>query len=689
MDESEIIYILGEYLTQTSDGWENSDGAISNFQYLLYKNNALDNGRIFLDLENLNRWLEINKSVDVCDKIMNLIYTQPDHFLKEIFPSALEFMSEQEENIDALFLEKKLQLIFLNPTRKFKVGVSGIRDYLKVNEISSNYINQLVVVKCTLSAISKKTTETIRSDFICTSCYEEIKNTEIKPKKCPACGGKSFIENPIVVWDTLYCMVTNSPEDGVNIPIDLKCVFRNKMVEEIMLHKSPLGANLKLIGIVRNVVKKKKPEGELILDVMGVEFLSETEEMVDVSLSESAFKEFAKRKDLYEILRKSVAPTIYGYDEVKDALVLQLFGGTQNLKVGKRGNIHILIVGDFAIGKTRLLEFYGKVAPNARYVSCISATGRGLTATVSREEGMGWVVKIGPVILAHKGFALLDELDKIDKDELVYLGDILELQRFELSKGGITANFQVETSILAAANPKYGRFDNYEEIFKNIDLPPEIMSRFDLIFALRDVVDMDEEYVKHMRELYLNGSKKDDKLVDLNFLKNYIWYARNYIFPKLTPDALEYLDKIYLKLRKKYYDTGTFHFDRRRREVLIRLAEASARARLSNKATKEDVDRAMRIMNYFLKTVAFDPELNTIDVDVLQGKPKSKRDKFLILEKLFDECVNQDKLVNMTELIQRITEELSMDEYQAELLIREKIRLGDWHEPRPGWLARV
>jgi len=712
LSEEQIVYIVADYVSSDSvvrvpikdkDGnvvevkeirWdEATEGEISNFQYYLYENNAIDYGYFFLDLLNFDRWLEMHKGVDVCDEIMDIVYKQPDYFFNVIFPKALEFVdlvtSDMNVNakLDELYLKKKVQLILLNPTRQFYEG--GVwKDYLKVSEVNSKYVNQLITIKGTILAISDKMARNILSNYICQGCMEEIKEIPSKPFKCPACGSKEFEEVPVVVWDEVYCLLTNTPEDSINVPVELKCVLNNQLVKMLYEYKAPIGGNVKMCGILRMEKKRKRDvKYKYVFEVMGLEFLDEQESMLDVELSEPAFKKFAKRKDLYEVLKNSVAPTIYGYDEVKEALVLQLFGGTQDLSKGKRGNIHILLVGDFAIGKTKLLMDFMKVAPNARYVSCISATGRGLTAVVTKEEGMGWVVKLGPVILAHKGFALLDELDKIDNKEVSYLGDILESQKFSLSKGGVKSEFTVEVSVLAAANPKYGRFDDYSDISSNIDMDKEILSRFDLIFALRDVVDTDEEYVKKMQKIYLEGSEEEE-VVDPNFLKSYVWYARTHVFPKLTKEALEYLDKFYINMRKKFYQTGTYHFDRRRRDVLIRLAEASARARLSNEATIEDVDRAIKVMLYFLKTIAYDPTTNTIDVDVIIGKPKSKRDKYRFVDKVMDELADSNGEVHIADLYDVLLEHgYTKDEISE--IIDMKQRNGEWCNPRPGVLKKV
>jgi replicative DNA helicase Mcm len=195
--------------------------------------------------------------------------------------------------------------------------------------------------------------------------------------------------------------------------------------------------------------------------------------------------------EIYENIRKSIAPSIYGYEDVKEALGLQLVSGFEkNLPDGARirGDIHILLVGDPGIAKSQLLRYMIKISPRGIYTSGKSSTSAGLTATAVKDElGDGrWTIEAGALVLADKGIAAIDEMDKMNNEDKSALHEAMEQQTISVAKAGVMATLKSRCSLLAAANPKLGRFDKYEPIAPQINLTPALMSRFDLIFVLTD-----------------------------------------------------------------------------------------------------------------------------------------------------------------------------------------------------------
>jgi len=214
------------------------------------------------------------------------------------------------------------------------------------------------------------------------------------------------------------------------------------------------------------------------MDITG----EDKEEIVRLSSSEG----------IYEKMVASIAPSIYGYDQEKLSMILQLFSGvTKQLPDGSRirGDLHMLLIGDPGTGKSQMLAYIENIAPRAVYTSGKGSSSAGLTAAAVRDDfgdGQQWSLEAGALVLADRGIAAIDELDKMRPEDRSAMHEALEQQKISVSKAGINATLKSRCSLLGAANPKYGRFDQYEPISEQIDLEPALISRFDLIFTVTD-----------------------------------------------------------------------------------------------------------------------------------------------------------------------------------------------------------
>jgi replicative DNA helicase Mcm len=356
--------------------------------------------------------------------------------------------------------------------------------------------------------------------------------------------------------------------------------------------------------------------------------------------------------------------------------------------------MHILLVGDPGSGKSQLLKRINIVAPKARYVSGKGASGAGLTASVVKDEFLkGWSLEAGALVLANKGICCIDELDKMSKEDRDAMHEGLEQQTISISKANIQATLICRTTVLAAANPKFGRFDPYDILAKQIDLPPSLINRFDLIFPIKDLPDKmkDEKMAGHILNLHQNPDIEEPEIPTV-LLRKYFAFARQHIKPKLTTAALEEIKDYYVNMRnKESAEEGAakaIPISPRQLEALIRLSEASAKTRLSDKVTKKDAQKAIDILHYCLSEIGIDPETGKIDIDrITTGITASQRNKIMLIKEIIDDLENQiGKTIPIDDLIKEAEAKGIEDIEEA---IEKLKRSGDIFEPKRGFIQKI
>ena len=375
----------------------------------------------------------------------------------------------------------------------------------------------------------------------------------------------------------------------------------------------------------------------------------ESQEMAfeEVEVTEEDEKEILKvSKDIeiYNKMQQSIAPTIYGMNVEKEALVLQLFGGLpKEMPDGTRirGDIHVLFVGDPGTAKSQMLAYLSKLAPRSIYASGKASTAAGLTAAAVRDEfGEGqWTLEAGALVLADMGTACIDEIDKMDESDRSSIHQAMEQQEISVAKAGINATLKSRCAILAAANPKLGRFDEFMPLHEQINMPPALLSRFDLIFSILDKPNRktDTDLATHILLSHKAGEvhqhvmksknpmySKDQETTlmehimptfEPEFLRKYVAHAKRNIFPVMSDEALEILKNYYVDFRSSSEDSVPF--TPRQLEAFVRLAEASARIRLSEEVTVDDAKRAISIIDQYLRRVGMDRETGKFDIDII------------------------------------------------------------------------
>ena len=494
-------------------------------------------------------------------------------------------------------------------------------------------------------------------------------------------------------------------------------------VEDDITGKVTAGDHVTVVGVLHIEQQRSGNEKTAIFDLYmdGVSITVEDEEFEDMEITEAdrvEIVELSNHSDIYGEMVASVAPSIYGYDEEKLAMILQLFSGvTKHLPDGSRirGDLHMLLIGDPGTGKSQLLAYVKNIAPRSVYTSGKGSSSAGLTAAAVRDDfgdGQQWTLEAGALVLADKGIAAVDELDKMRPEDRSAMHEALEQQRISVSKAGINATLKSRCSLLGAANPKYGRFDQYEPIGEQINLEPALISRFDLIFTITDSPDPDHDadLAEHIIQTNYAGelNTQRTRLTTSNFtqeevdaateevspaiepdlLRKYIAYAKRNCFPTMTPEAKESIRDFYVDLRAKGADEDApVPVTARKLEALVRLAEASARVRLSDTVEAEDADRVIDIVRSCLQDIGVDPETGQFDADVVEtGRSKTQRDRIKNLKQLIHDIEDEYEEGAPVEVVLERCDEIGMDSSKAEDQIEKLRRKGEVYEPKPNHL---
>lgn len=535
-----------------------------------------------------------------------------------------------------------------------------------IRELNPNDIDKLVSVK----GLTLRSTSIIPdmkvAFFRCNACGHTV-GVEIdrgvisEPTKCPreVCGQTNsmvLIHNRSSFSDKQVIKLQETPDlvpDG-QTPHSINLCVYDELVDSCRA-----GDRVEVCGIFRSTPVRANPRQRALknlyktyLDIVHVKKIDkrrlggdvttlehelaekdqEVEQVRKITAEEEAkIKEISERDDLYEILARSLAPSIYEMDDVKKGILLQLFGGTNKTftKGGRyRGDINILLCGDPSTSKSQILQYVHKIAPRGVYTSGKGSSAVGLTAYITRDiDTKQLVLESGALVLSDGGVCCIDEFDKMSDATRSVLHEVMEQQTISIAKAGIITTLNARTSILASANPINSRYDPNLPVTGNIDLPPPLLSRFDLVYLILDKVDesIDRQLARHLTDMYLKDAPETvnaNSVLPVELLTLYIQYAKENFNPVMTEEGKNELVRSYVEMRKLGENARSSEkritATTRQLESMIRLSEAHAKMRLSERVELIDVKEAVRLIKSAIKDYATDPVTGRIDMDMIQ-----------------------------------------------------------------------
>ena len=601
-------------------------------------------------------------------RLARLLVEQPDTVLRQASEALKEIVQIEDPNYD---------------TTRLRVRVRALPRTTPLRSLRSDHIGRLVMLEGILVRTTPIKEKIVRAVF--THCSREhgchefiwppegdlIGDTLERPPACPVCGSSSGTfrllpeKSELIDWQKIVLQERPEEVPSGQLPRSIEIVLHDDLVDS-----ARPGDRVSVVGIVRvqqDPVSRRKAIYDMFIDAVHIEVSQKIlEEVVITREDEERIKTLARDPWVRKRIVASIAPAIYGHWNIKEAIALALFGGVQKitqdgLKI--RGDIHVLIVGDPGTAKSQLLQYAARIAPRGIYTTGKGATAAGLTAAVIRDKTTGeYYLEAGALVLADGGVAAIDEIDKMRDEDRVAIHEAMEQQTVSIAKAGIIAKLNARTTVIAAGNPKFGRYLPNRTLADNINLPVTILSRFDLIFILKDEPNPEEDrrLARHVLEVHSEAEKVRPE-IEPEFLKKYISYARRYVRPRLTPEAAKLIEDFYVEMRRLGSEAeGAIAITARQLEALIRLAEAHAKMALKSEVTQEDAEAAIRLMKAFLESAGLDIESGRIDIDVIMtGKPRSKQEKLTRIMEIIEEleAESEDGCARLREIIRRAASE--------------------------------
>ena len=683
--ESALADKVKEFLTQFKD-------PTGSFSYVEQIDQMMPKGAKYIVVD-FNDLVSVpfieSKFVESPDEILNAFSRAIKEILQERFP---EYARKIEHDIRARIAnfpaERSLRQINSEVITKM-TSVSG----MVVRALEVKPLAKELTYKCLDKHISK---------FTLLDGMSLDKAVKCQSPKCPYTNLAIVAEESRFI-DFQIVRLQELPEDLP--PGQLPHYVNVSMKQDLVDYARP-GDRIILTGIVRieqeRVSGVKQSESALYrlrMDGNNIEFIggrgikgTRRTEREEISPDEQKIiRTLSKNPDIYDRLIASFAPHIRGHELFKEAILLLIVGSTQRaLSDGSkvRGDINVFLVGDPGTAKSEMLKFCARIAPRGLYTSGRGSTAAGLTAAVVRDASGIFMLEAGAVVLGDQGLVCIDEFDKMRPEDRSALHEVMEQQSVSIAKGGIVATLNARTSILAAANPLFGKYDPFKNLTENVNLPIPLLTRFDLIFVVRDIPhkEKDRQIAQHILNQHGTSGTDTTSLIDVDILTKYLAYAKQND-PVLTKEAENKIMEFYLKMRSVEGEDKEkmITITPRQLEGLIRLSTARARILLKNQVEEDDADRAIYLFNEMLKNAGIDVNTGKIDIGVLQGRPRSEVSKLATFMEILKslEGEPQSPVLEQT-FVDELVKSEKFNEEEARNYIRRMVRDATIYESKPG-----
>jgi replicative DNA helicase Mcm len=591
---------------------------------------------------------------------------------------------------------------------KIAVRIVQLLGKEQLRKLGSKQMGKLVMIEGIVVRATPVRPMVMKASFKCKRCgtvtpVEQTGSFMRAPFECsdPSCRQKGpfeFVQEESTFIDSQDLRLQERPEDLP--PGQLPRMLNVKLVGSEIVDLARPGDHVSIVGIVRAVAPSRPGIGKLRTFILHVDTNSlevlgkEPETAITSPEEEEKILELAKDPWIHRKIMSSIAPSIYGYEHIKEAIMYLLFGGVSKTlpDISVRGEMNALLIGDPGTAKSQLLQYVARIAPRGLYTSGRGTTAAGLTAAVIREKGGSMSLEAGALVLADKGIACIDEMDKMRPEDRVAIHEAMEQHTVSVAKGGIVATLNARTAILAAANPALGRYEPHRTVAENISLPVTILSRFDLIFVLRDIPnkESDGKMSEHILEIHRRGQSPVEAPIASELMRKYVSYAKA-IKPVLGTEALKRLSDFYLAMRAASETEGSpVAITARQLESLVRVAEARARVALKKEVSGEDAEAAIALMRRSLEEVGIDLSSYKMDIDlIMTGKPKSVRDKMQVVLSALMHMEKETGIVEKAALVSELESEQKISRGEIERIIGQLLREGTIYEPREGCLKKT
>ncbi|HEY7735086.1 MAG TPA: minichromosome maintenance protein MCM [Nitrososphaera sp.] len=626
MAEQQTAAALADQLMGFLKAFKDRDGNYKYFERIndMMAANAVSLVVDYIDLDSYN------------PELAKEITHKPDEYLEAFGEAVLSVLREIHSDYEQEIREK------------IRVRIGNYTVQKGLREINADLIDKLVGVSGMVVRSSEIKPLAKKVAYHCTSCGElfdaRLKGLLlVKPLKCPKCGEREFEMDPehSIFIDFQMVRLQELPEDlpAGQLPHYVEVTVMGDLVDQCRP-----GDRILLTGIIRIEQEQLAPQAKtslfrLRMEGNNIEYLggragnkdTRSAERIAISAEdEKQIRTISTKPDAYQKLVASFAPHIYGHWEIKESILLLIVGSvTKKLDDGstRRGDINVLLVGDPGTAKSEMLKFAAKIAPRGLYTSGRGSTAAGLTAAVIRDKSGIMMLEAGAVVLGDQGLVCIDEFDKIKPEDRSALHEVMEQQTCSVAKGGIVATLNARTSILSAANPMYGKYDPYKNITENVNLPVPLLTRFDLIFIVRDLPEKEKDNLiaSHILEIHKDSEHAAKPAIEIDLYSKYLSYAKQ-LEPQLTQEAVDLIRNYYMDMRKVESE-GMITVTPRQLEGLVRLATARARLLLKDKVEADDATRAIYLVEQMLRTAGVDVNTGKMDVGVLYGKPQSETSK--------------------------------------------------------------